>query len=322
MTIDSIIHCPCCAHALPAPLPECPVCGCAIPTQANDSGRLLRNGELRLIERLGGGGMGSLYLAEDTLNGQQRVVKELRSPVSRKTRNTFETMFDQEARLLARLSKEHAAIPRYYDAFMDSGSFYIVLEYVPGQNLEQYLKAQGGTLPLAEVVEISSQVVDVLCIIHYLRPDPVIHGDIKPSNLIRRPDGQIVLIDFGLARVNVAPPPYMPARSSAFGTPGYSPIEQWEGHPGPAADIFALGATIHQLISGRNPREPFINMARVTLSEISTLTNFPPITNLVPETPPILETLITQMLRRRPVERPSTQDVRARLQRLSTFQTG
>lgn len=316
MNTDTATICPACAHIIVQPTAECPVCGFVLAPQPPADGKQLRNGEILLLHRLGKGGMGSLYLAEDTTNGQRRVVKELRSPANRKARAQFETMFQQEAKLMERLSKEHAAIPRYYDSFMDSGSFYIVIEFVPGETLDQYLFAQGGTLPIPEVVDYLDQVADVLCIIHYLNPAPVIHGDIKPSNLMRRPDGRIVLIDFGLARLNAARPSYMPARSSAFGTPGYTPMEQWEGMPIPASDIFALGATAHHLITGRNPRLPFVHMSQVSLSELSALTAFPPITNLVPETPPMLETLIMQMVRRRAVERPPTSEVKTRLSRI------
>ncbi|HUS17481.1 MAG TPA: serine/threonine-protein kinase [Chloroflexia bacterium] len=288
-----------------------------MPLQGDADGKLLRNGEIRLLHRLGRGGMGSLYLAEDTTNGARRVVKELRTPANRKARVTFEAMFDSEAKLMERLSREHAAIPRYYDAFMDSGMFYIVIEFVPGEPLDQYLHTQGGSLPIAEALDYFTQMVDVLSVIHHLQPAPIVHGDIKPSNMMLRPDGRIILIDFGLARMNVNRPAYLPAGASAFGTPGYSPMEQWEGRPLPASDIFALGATAHHLITGRNPRLPFTHLSKVSLSELSALTVFPPITNLVPETPPMLETLVMQMLRRRAVERPPTDEVKLRLARIN-----
>jgi serine/threonine-protein kinase len=305
-----------------ATLAECPICGCPLGQRTDEvEGRLLRNGEFRLLRKLGGGGMGSLYLGSATATGGLRVVKELRTPTNRKVRGTFETMFDQEARLLARLSQEHTAVPRFYDSFMDSGSFYIILEFIPGQNLHEYMHEKGGQLSITETVDIAAQVADVLAVIHSLRP-PVIHGDIKPSNLVRRPDGRIVLIDFGLARMDISRPSFIPTTGSAFGTPGYTPLEQWEGHPSPASDIFAFGATLHQLVSGRNPRAAFAHLSQVSLSELASLTTFPPITLLVPETPPMLETLLTAMVRRRPIDRPTTADVKTRLTRLQSLYGG
>jgi serine/threonine protein kinase len=314
--MNPFTQCPRCGHVLSQPAPACPVCGCLLGPLPPVEGKLLRNGDFRVIRRLDRGGMASLYLAEATSTGGLRAVKELRSPPNRKARATAEAMFHEEARLLSRLSREHPAIPRYYDSFMDSGSFYLVLEFVPGQNLQQYLMDRGGSLPVPEVIDYLRQVVDVLATIHSLHPDPIIHGDIKPSNLVRRPDGQVALVDFGLARATVRMPAYVPSRSSAFGSPGYTPMEQWEGHPGPASDIFALGATMHHLITGRNPRAAFTNLAKVNLAELSTLTNFPPITTLMPEVPPMLDTIIMQMVRRRAAERPTARDLKARLSRL------
>jgi serine/threonine protein kinase len=260
--------------------------------------------------------MASLYLAEATATGGMRVVKQLLSPNNRRARATFEALFNEEARMLQRLNRENAAVPRFHDSFMDSGAFYIVLEFVPGQNLDDYMREQGGALPAHEALGYIRQVVDILVSIHGLRPAPVIHGDIKPSNLIRRPDGSVVLIDFGLARFNVAMPSYVSARTSAFGTPGYTPMEQWEGHPTPASDIFALGATLHHLLTGRNPRGAFSKLSRVSLNELSQLTTFQPVTSLVPGVPPMLETLVMQMLKRRAVERPSAVDLKGRLTRV------
>lgn len=317
--MDILTQCPCCRHMPAAPAAECPVCGCPLTPGFAVDGRLLRNGDFRVLRRLDDGGTARLYVAESTADGGLRVVKEFHPPAEWKQRALFEARFHEEAQLLSRLSREHRAIPEYYDSFIDSGGFYIVLEFVPGQNLEYYLRDHGGRLPVEEVLDYIRQVVEVLAVIHSLRPAPVIHGDIKPSNLIRRPDGRVIVIDFGLARLDTPMPPYVPAQSSAFGTPGYTPLEQWEGHPTPASDIFALGATMHHLLTGRSPAAPFTRLAEVSYSDISILTTFPPLTALAPDAPPLLDRLMSDMLRRRPAERPTAAELKARLLRFGAL---
>jgi serine/threonine protein kinase len=311
--MEFVTRCPCCDHVLIQHMAECPICGCDLTSPPQVAGRLLRNGAYRLGRQLDRGGMANVYWGEITRTGQPCVVKELREAGSQQQRVAFEALFTEEARVLGRLSRAHAAIPRYYDSFMDSGTFYIVLEFVPGQNLDQYIRERTGHLPIGEVLDHIRQVVDVLMVLHELHPDPVSHGDIKPSNLVRRPDGQVVLIDFGLARVNVPLPAYIPVRPTAHGTPGYTPLEQWMAHPTPAADIFALGATMHHLISGRDPRTAFATQATVNLTDLRMLTTFPPLASLVPEISPALDGLILQMLSRRPADRPPARILKARL---------
>ena len=317
--MDVLTECPCCRHALVTPAVECPVCGCPLTPGFTVDGRLLRNGEFRLLRRLDDGGTARLYVAESTVNGGVRVVKEFYPLTEWKQRALFEARFNEEAQLLSRLSREHHAIPRYYDSFIDSGGFYIVLEFVPGQNLEYYLRDHVGRLPTEEVLDYIRQVVEVLAVIHALHPGPVIHGDIKPSNLIRRPDGRVAVIDFGLARQALPMRPYVPAQASTFGTPGYTPLEQWEGHPTPASDIFALGATMHHLLTGRGPATPFTRLAELSYADISVLTAFPPLTALLPDAPPLLERLVADTLRRRPADRPTAADLKARLLRLGAL---
>ena len=123
-------------------------------------------------------------------------------------------------------------------------------------------------LPIPDVVGYIRHVADILAVIHTLAPAPMVHGDIKPSNLIRRPDGRLVLIDLGVAQAHGQIPPYVRAPASAFGTPGYTPPEQWEGHPTPASDIFALGATMHQLLTGRDPTARFARLAEVSFADL------------------------------------------------------
>jgi len=274
---------------------------------------MLCNGAFQLLRRLDNGGSATLYLGVRTSTGDLCVVKELAPPGEWAARPQFEEMVEKEAHLLQRLSTEPIAVPRYYDAFMDSGVFYIVLEFVPGQNLAKYMQAQNQPLPIAEVLAYIRQVVDMLVVIHNMQPAPLIHGDLKPSNLIRRPDGSIVLLDFGVAHTGPPHPASGFAHASSFGTPGYTPLEQWEGHPTPASDIFALGATMHQLLTRRDPAAPFARLSHASLADLSTLTTFPALTTLRPDAPLLLETLLAHMLQRRAPLRPSAAALQVRL---------
>jgi serine/threonine protein kinase len=311
--MTTLTTCPYCHRALPEGTEVCLACGAPLSTASAIDPRLLCNGEFRLLRRLDNGASATLYLAEQARGGDLCVVKELPPPAEWKARPLFEAMVQEEAHLLHRLSKESLAVPRYYDSFIDSGVFYIVLEFVPGQNLARYMYSRDELLPIAEVLTYSRQVLDVLVAIHHLEPAPVIHGDIKPSNLIRRPDGQIVVLDFGVAQTTPSPAGYVPGRASVFGTPGYTPPEQWEGHPTPASDIFALGATLHQLLTGRDPAAPFARLSQVSLADLSALTSFPSLTLVRPDAPLALDTLLTHMLNRRASARPTAAEVRSRL---------
>ncbi len=317
--MESVWICPACDTLLEPAVAVCPICGHALPSASAVAGTLLRNGEFRLVRRLDRGGMATLYLATVAATGEPRVVKELRPAADRQARATLEQMFREEAALLADLNRRDLAVPQYYDWFMDSGAFYMVVEYVPGENLARYMEHAGGRLPVPEAIDYAQQVAAVLRLLHELRPHPVIHGDIKPANLIRRPDGRAVLIDFGLSQVKTPMPAYVPAGASVFGTPGYTPIEQWEGRPGPASDVFALGATLHHVLSGRSPLAALPGQTHFSRADLSVLATFPPLSSFFPDSRPVLDQLIAQMLQRRPAERPTIPEVQDRLARIATL---
>ena len=134
-------------------------------------------------------------------------------------------------------------ITTFYD-----GSFYFVMEFIEGTDLSTKLKNEGNPgFPYQQVVEWAIQVASALEYTHNLEP-PVAHRDIKPSNLIlRHKDGRILIIDFGIARVLSVVDGFW------IGTQGYAPPEQQMGKPDPRSDLYALGATIHELISGVKP---------------------------------------------------------------------
>ncbi|MCA9781905.1 MAG: serine/threonine protein kinase, partial [Candidatus Eremiobacteraeota bacterium] len=158
-----------------------------------------------------------------------------------------------EAQLLAQL--DHANLPKVIDSFSERNRHYLVMEYVPGKTLEKRLAEAGGALPEREVYGYAVQLCDVLDYLHRQQP-PIIFRDLKPANIMLKPDGRVKLIDFGIARH------FKPGQSNdtqAMGTPGYAAPEQYgKGQSDARTDIYALGATLHHAITGRDPgQEPF-----------------------------------------------------------------
>jgi serine/threonine protein kinase len=235
------------------------------------SGHMLRGGAYRILEPLGKGGMGALYLAADTGAFERRcVVKELLDyydPDDPEEAAKAQSRFETEARLLSELS--HPGIPRIYSYFSEAGRNYIVMEYIEGETLERavtHADALGRTLPARplsteEVVRHATRICQVL---EYLadRPSPVIHHDIKPANLIiDQVSGDVRLVDFGTAQplIRWATQARLgQGVSSLFGTQGYAAPEQHQGRSEPRSDVYALAATIYHLLTDDDPGEhPF-----------------------------------------------------------------
>lgn len=201
----------------------------------------------RAIRPLGGGGMKMVYLAEDLRLAARRCA--LAEMVDTFTNPDMQQQavagFQREADMLAELSNEH--IPRVYDRFNDQNRHYLVMEYVEGVTLEEALKQAGGKLDQARVIDIALQIGETLEYLHGLNP-PVIYRDLKPSNVMLTPSGQIKLIDFGIARH------FQPlSNATMIGTQGYAPPEQYRGKVEARSDLYALGATMHHALSGRDP---------------------------------------------------------------------
>lgn len=203
-----------------------------------------------ILERLGRGGMGAVYKAADTeLGNALRAVKEMsQTYFNPEDIHEFSEAFKQEALLLATLQHHH--LPRIYDHFSEQGRWYLVMDYIEGSNLEEYLKIKGGALPLMEALAIGMQLCTVLEYLHTHKP-PIIFRDLKPSNVMRAKDGHIYLIDFGIARIFKSG---QAKDTSVFVSYGYTAPEQYGLlQTTPQADIYSLGATLHQLISGADP---------------------------------------------------------------------
>ena len=196
---------------------------------------------------LGDGGMGEVYLALDTHNNNQVcVVKKIKN--ERKDLAAQIEMIkvcQREADLLRRLN--HRGIVKLLDDHYSVEGLYVVMEYIPGSNIDEVV-AKEGALDSETVVRIAIQCCDVLEYLHSFQP-PIIYRDLKPSNLMLRPDGLVVFIDFGIARDFE---PQGPATRVV--TSGYSPPEQYFGQPEPRGDIYSLGATMHHLLTGVRPK--------------------------------------------------------------------
>src|SRR6185437_10557546 len=260
--------------------PACPRCGLLHPPGAAcfslqlsappakddlQAGTVLA-GRYRVERILHRGGMGVVYLATDPPDGRPVAVKglELLDSASPEERHEAEMWFARESFLLSML--RHPLIPAFHGSFRDGGRSYLAQEYVEGENLDALLARQGPLDPIRVGIW-----ADLLCrLLIYLHelPTPVIFRDLKPANIVLRPDGlRLAVVDFGIAR------PYAPGVvGTVIGTPGYAPPEQYQGLATPQSDVYALGATLHRLLTGYDPEHgpPFI---------------FPPVRDLNPAVP-------------------------------------
>jgi eukaryotic-like serine/threonine-protein kinase len=216
---------------------------------------------------VGIGGMGAVYRARDLHfpNVVKRVaVKEMinqaRDPV---VRETIVRNFEREANILAALT--HPSIPRIYDYFTHNERSYLILEFVDGKDLEALLNDTQGFFPEAQIVGWAVELCDVLNYLHNYHPDPIVFRDMKPSNVMINSHGHIVLVDFGIAK-----PFETGQKGTMIGTEGYSPPEQYKGEASPLADIYALGATLHHLLTRRDPRlEPPFSFSERPVRQIN-----------------------------------------------------
>jgi outer membrane protein assembly factor BamB/tRNA A-37 threonylcarbamoyl transferase component Bud32 len=254
-----------------------------------------------ILRVAGRGGMSTVYAARDLRFGQVErlcAVKEMFDidPDTR-VRALRLVNFERESALLATLS--HPAIPRIYDYFSHGGLVYLVLEFVDGQDLERLLAARKTPFSEEQIIRWGLEIADVLQMLHAQKPDPIIFRDLKPSNVMLRQSGQIVLIDFGIARTIQGR-----QRGTMIGTEGYAPPEQYRGIADARGDIYALGATLHHLATNSDPRleTPFTFQER-------------PIRALNPDISDELSAVIMKMLAYNPTDRyQSVTDVRADLE--------
>ncbi len=265
----------------------------AAPAGAEDArtllppGRRLHKGRFEIIRALRSEAVGELYLAhEHTQQARQRALLRLADSSDGPRTAQRVREFLQVAHLLKALG-EHPAIPRIYESFQEGGETFFVLEYIQGESLATRLALAGKPLPEEEALGAASQILDALITLAHLTP-PVVHRNVKPSNILRRArDGRAYLIGFDTAFAAAPPVVGEKLKIEPRGTRGYSPPEQAarDRLPDPRWDLYALGATLHHLLTNRDPQKetPF---------------DFPPARSLNAALSPQVEQLLARALAR------------------------
>ena len=246
----------------------------------------LLHGRYRIIEILGKGGMGAIYHAVDTTLEIEVVIKE-----NLFASEEYSEQFQREARLLATL--RHPNLPRVTDYFVEEGSRqYLVMDYIEGEDLKTRLERE-GKLPVAEAVIIALALCDALEYLHSREP-PVIHRDIKPANVRISPEGRVYLVDFGLAKIGGGDQRTVTGAQAV--TPGFSPPEQYgTAHTDPRSDIYSLGATLYNALSGQMPPDAF--------ERVLERAELQPLDVLNPEVPSRLSDAIVRAMALEPADR-------------------
>jgi eukaryotic-like serine/threonine-protein kinase len=267
-----------------------------ISQQALFLGELLLHALFRnryfIMSRVGAGGFGSVYKARDIQNGDRLVAIKEVSLLGLHPQAMIEATaaFQREVSVLSQL--DHPNLPCLYEYFQDPGHWYLVMDFIAGETLEEYQsKVPNRHLLLSEVLDIGLQLCRVLDYLHSRQP-PIVFRDLKPANIMRTFTGQLYLIDFGIARY------FKPGQARdtvALGSPGYAAPEQYgKAQTTPRADIYSLGAVLHQLLTARDPSEApfrFLPLRPTSHSEPGSLT-----TSMVDVLVHKLEILIASML--------------------------
>ncbi len=217
-------------------------------------------GRYRIIRQLGQGGMGAVYEAIDERLDTTVALKETLFADER-----LRKQFEREARLLARM--HHPALPRVSDHFSEQDGQFLVMQFIAGEDLGEMMKSKQGPFPVEQVLSWGDQLLDALDYLHTQEPQ-IVHRDIKPQNLKLTARGQIILLDFGLAKGQTAGVSVV-TTASIFGyTPNYAPLEQIQGLGTDArSDIYALSATLYHLMTGVKPPDALTRAAALVNGE-------------------------------------------------------
>jgi len=223
-------------------------------------GVTLRN-RYKILKAVGQGGMGSIYQAEDLrLSGRLCAIKEVRPDpgLEPQAQTQAQQQFHREASTLARL--DHPNLPKVSDFFTEDGRDYLVMDFVPGQDLKQLMdeaRREGRILEERKVLAWAAQLCDALEYLHNQDP-PVLHRDIKPANIKLTPSGLIKLVDFGLVKLMMPDDARTVTILQGRGTALYTPLEQYggdTGHTDARSDLYSLGATLYHLLTNEPPVE-------------------------------------------------------------------
>jgi hypothetical protein len=255
-------YCPHCGAANEEKDRRCFACTRSLTGPLEEEQEILLHGRYQIQTQIGSGGYGAVYRALDTQeHGRVVAIKS----INLKGLNPTEIIeatdgFNREHTLLSQLAHHH--LPQVYDYFTDPEHWHLVMQYIEGATLEYYLRNPEDdhlhatrTLPLDEVIDMALQLCDVLNYLHTHNP-PIIYRDLKPSNIMRTPQGRLYLIDFGIARHYKAG---QTKDTIPLGSPGYAAPEQHgKAQTTQRADIYSLGALLHLMLSGDDPSEtPF-----------------------------------------------------------------
>ncbi len=218
-------------------------------------GHSLDRGRYQIVKKLGQGGYGAVYLAQDTrLAGRQVAIKELADPTSESRQ-----LFRREAQLLASLN--HSGLVHVSDFFPDGRSEYLVMDYIEGHDLLEVIIEAERTrrpLPVGQVLIWMAQVCEATAYLHSRQP-AIVHRDIKPANIRLNAEGRAILVDFGIAKID---PQTKTQRMARAVSQGFSPPEQYAGSTDTRSDVYALGATLYCLLTMRLPPDGFDRMTK------------------------------------------------------------
>jgi len=250
------------------------------------AGTILQN-RYRIQKQIGQGGMGAVYIATDERFGSTVAIKETLFSGA-----NFDKAFEREARLLNNL--RHPALPRVSDHFSDENGQFIVMEFIAGDDLSAMMEKKDSAFPVSEVLNWADQLLDALDYLH-TQEMPVIHRDIKPQNLKLTPRGQIILLDFGLAKGNPTDAQHQTAAKSVFGySRNYASLEQMQGTgTDPRSDLYALGATLYHLLTGVPPVDALTRAMQVLNGQPDPLN---PAHEIYPQIPVVVSEVLQKAL--------------------------
>ena len=273
-------------------------------------GSLLGN-RYRILEKVGSGGMASVYRARDTMLERDVALKVLHEVFSEE--EDFRERFRQEARAAANLS--HPNIVTVYDFGFDEGQLFIVMEYVPGADLKTIIRRRGRF----DVKSAIAIMVQACAGIGYAHRAGLVHCDVKPHNFLVTPDERVKVTDFGIARA-LSSIRTEEQSDVVWGSPQYIAPEQAAGYPpSPASDVYSLGVILYELLSGTLP---FMGSTPEELARLHLEAKPIPLSEYVPEIPPALEQIVEKVLSKEPSARYRTADQLGRvLLRFGTEET-